>query len=156
MQQSMAGSRPFEVTHQMAVGAASLRRLSPKHCPIARCGAARLRIGTLCLAGIAAAPATAPCWRVERPWSAGALSRPSARGRRQTLAGLADLRPPRLRAACRAPDPGTARLACASALTYLAGVAAMPAESRDSPRHQRSVRDAFVGARQGLAEASLP
>ena len=60
MQKSMAGSRPFGVTYQMPVKAASLQRLSPEHCPIARCGAARLRIGTLYLAGSAAAPTAAP------------------------------------------------------------------------------------------------
>ncbi|WP_066542482.1 hypothetical protein [Sphingomonas sp. CCH18-B1] len=55
------------------------------------------------------------------------LGRPSARGHRQSLAGLADRRPHRLRAVCRAPDPGTALLASASAHTCLAGIAAAPA-----------------------------
>jgi hypothetical protein len=54
------------------------------------------------------------------------LGRPHARGRRQSLAGLADLRPHRLRAVCRAPDPGAALLASASAHACLAGIAAAP------------------------------
>ena len=59
------------------------------------------------------------------------LGRASARGHRQSLAGLADLRPHRLRAVCRAPDPGAALLANASAHVCLAGVAAAPATARD-------------------------
>jgi len=52
--------------------------------------------------------------------------RASAHGHRQSLAGLADLRPHRLRAACRAPDPGAALLASASAHACLVGFAAAP------------------------------
>jgi len=54
------------------------------------------------------------------------LDRPSTRGHRQCLAGLADLRPHRLRAVCRAPDPVAALLANTSAHACLASIAAAP------------------------------
>ncbi|WP_233999676.1 hypothetical protein, partial [Erythrobacter sp. CCH5-A1] len=59
------------------------------------------------------------------------LGRPSVCGHRQSLAGLANSRSHRLRAVCRAPDPGAALLASASAHACLAGIAAAPAAARD-------------------------
>jgi hypothetical protein len=59
------------------------------------------------------------------------LDRPSVRAHRQSLPGLADLRPHRLRSVCRAPDPGAALLANASAHTCLAGIAAAPHLSKE-------------------------
>ncbi|WP_230962556.1 hypothetical protein, partial [Erythrobacter donghaensis] len=47
------------------------------------------------------------------------------------LLALRTWRPHRLRAVCRAPDPGAAQLASASAHACLAGIAAAPAAVHD-------------------------
>jgi hypothetical protein len=79
---------------------------------------------------------------------------PSARGHRQSLARLANLRPHRLSAVCRAPGLGAAQLASASAHTCLAGIAAAPVAARD--RRIDGPSSARCGATLGARAPAVP